>query len=33
MEILIGLFIGIIILGILAAILNWVRLGMPIGKR
>lgn len=32
-KILIGLFIGIIILSILVAIGNWIRLGMPIGKR
>ena len=33
MEILIGLFVGLIILGILVAIYDWVRFGMPIGKR
>ena len=33
MEILIGLFVGITIIGILLAIFEWVRLGMPFGKR
>ncbi len=33
MEILIGLFIGVTILGILLAVYNWVRLGMPFGRR
>jgi uncharacterized protein (DUF2062 family) len=33
MEILIGLFVGLIILGILVAIYDWVRFGMPIWKR
>jgi len=33
MEILIGLFVGLIILGILVAIYDWVRFGMPVWKR
>ena len=33
MEISIGLFVGLIIFGILVAIYDWVRLGMPFGRR
>jgi len=33
MEILLGLLAGLTILGIVVAIYDWVRRGMPIGKR
>ncbi len=33
MEILVGLFVGIIIQAVLVAIYDWVKFGIPIGKR